>query len=156
MNQLLKPLMCLMRLQDTNKPRMDQFMYHVYKTNENMEEHTPNIKNTYILPPEGHQVPNLTKDDEFEQDILAPSEEYDYHSSDEESCGVYSDTESEFDDDDVVHNTQDHVIDPRSNCGRVLKIWSHFWLNFINNSTITTYCIPPLKFLYEHVIRNVE
>ena len=36
-NQLHKELVCLMRLGDTKKPRMDQVPYFVYKTDENME-----------------------------------------------------------------------------------------------------------------------
>ena len=36
-NHLHKELVCLMRLGDTKKPRMDQVPYFFYKTDENME-----------------------------------------------------------------------------------------------------------------------
>ena len=39
------------------------------------------------------------------QDTLDPGAEDDYYSSNEESCEGNSDTESEFDDDDVVPET---------------------------------------------------
>ena len=45
-NQLLKPLMYLIRLGVTNKPRMYQVMYYVYKTDNYMKEHNPKLKNT--------------------------------------------------------------------------------------------------------------
>ena len=35
-NHLLKPLMWLMRLGDTNKTSMKQVLYYVYKTDKNM------------------------------------------------------------------------------------------------------------------------
>ena len=77
-NHLLKPLLFLMRLGDTKKTRMDQLMYCVNKTDDHIEECAPNLNNTDILPPEGHQVPELTKDDKVDQDTLALGAEDDY------------------------------------------------------------------------------
>ena len=37
-----------------------------------------------------------------------------------------------------------------------LKIWSHNRRNLINDATITTYCLSPLKFVYEHASRNAD
>ena len=68
--------------------------------------------------------------------------------SEEESYGDGSDKKSEIDDDDLFHETQDNVIDPRNNGVRVLNIWSHLWHNFFNNATNTAYCLSPLKFVY--------
>ena len=48
--------------------------------------------------------------------------EDEYYSSHDESCGDGSERESKLDDDDVVPETQEHILDPRSNGGRVLKI----------------------------------
>ena len=59
-NHLLKPLMCLMIMGDTNKPMMDQLLYHVYKTDNHMAEHTTNLNNTVIFLPEGFQVPEIS------------------------------------------------------------------------------------------------
>ena len=58
-----------------------------------MEEHAPKLQSTDTLRPEGHQVPELTDNDEVYQDILDPGAEYDYYSSDEEFWGEDSDTE---------------------------------------------------------------
>ena len=70
-NHLLKPLMYLMRLGDTDKSSMDQVIYCEYKSDEHVDEHAPKVNNSDIFPPEGHQVPNLTKDDEVGHDSLA-------------------------------------------------------------------------------------
>ena len=43
-----------------------------------MEEHAPKLNNTDIFPPEGRQVPNITEDDEVDQDSLASGEEDEY------------------------------------------------------------------------------
>ena len=102
-----------------------------------MEEHAPKSNNTYILPPKGRQVPNIVEGDEVDQNKLNPGAEEDYYSYDEQSYGENSDTESEFDDDEVIPETQDCVIYPKSNGGRVLNIWSHSWINFVNDRTIT-------------------
>ena len=67
-NHLLKPLMLMMRLGGTNKPSLDQAIYYVDKTGNHMEEHAPKLNNTYILPPEYHQVSKITKDDESNKD----------------------------------------------------------------------------------------
>ena len=155
-NHLLKPLMCLLILGVTNKPSMDQVLSYVYKTDYRMEEHDPKINNTNIFPPETHQFPGIIGDDYVDPDTLAPGAEDDYYSSAEESRGDDSDKESEFGADDIVPKTQDHVIDPRSNCVCVLKIWSHFRLNFFNNTTITAQCLSPLKFVYENASSDVE
>ena len=40
-----------------------------------MEEHAPKSNNTYILPPKGHQVPNLVEGDEVDQDKYYPGAE---------------------------------------------------------------------------------
>ena len=40
------------------------------------------INNTYILTPEGHQVTDITKDDEVDQDSLDSGEDYEYYSYD--------------------------------------------------------------------------
>ena len=88
-----------------------------------------------------HQVLKLAKDDEVNQDLLDSGTEDEYYSSEEDYCGDGSDTQLELDDDYVVPDTQDYVLEPRSNGGQVLKIWSHFHLKFINGATITTYCI---------------
>ena len=53
--------MWLMILGESNKPSMDQLMYYIYKTDEYMDEHDPNLNNTDILTTEGYQVPKLTK-----------------------------------------------------------------------------------------------
>ena len=82
-NHLLKPLVCLMRLGDDNKPSMDQVMYYLYNTDEHMYKHATNINNTDILPHEGHQVTNFTKDGEFDQGSLDSGAEYDYYNYDE-------------------------------------------------------------------------
>ena len=50
-------------------------IYDVYKTYKHMEEHTPNVNNTYRFPPKGHQVPKLAEDDEVDQDTLDPGAE---------------------------------------------------------------------------------
>ena len=102
-----------------------------------MEEHAPKFNNTYILPPKGHQVPNIVEGDEVDQDKLYPGAEEYYCSADEQSCGNDSDTESEFDNDEFIPETQDCVIYPRSNSGRVLKILIHSWINFVNDQNIT-------------------
>ena len=79
--------MCLMIRSDTNKPRIYQVLYYVYKTDDNMEEHCPNINNTDILPHEGHQVNDISEDDEVNQDTLSPGEDDEYYSSGEKYCG---------------------------------------------------------------------
>ena len=119
-----------------------------------MEEHDTKINHTYISPTEGHQVTEIAKYNEVYQDSLALGEEDDYYSSEEDACGGRSGTGSELDDDGAIPNTQEHVFYPRSNGGHLLYIWSHSWLKFINNATITAYCLSPLKFVYEHEIRN--
>ena len=35
-NHFLMPIMCLMRLEDTNNPRINRVIYYVYKTDKNM------------------------------------------------------------------------------------------------------------------------
>ena len=67
-NHTLKKLMWLIRLGETKNTRMDQVIYYVYKTDKNMEEHAPKINKTDILSIEGHQVIDITKYDEFNQD----------------------------------------------------------------------------------------
>ena len=42
--------------------------------------------------------------------------------------GGVSDTQSETDDDVVATDDQEHVIDPISNGGRILRIWIHLRL----------------------------
>ena len=73
-------------------PRMDQVIYYVYKTDKHMEEQAPKLNNKDIFPPEGHQVPELTKDDEIDQDSLTSGAEDEYYSSDEYCCRYVSDT----------------------------------------------------------------
>ena len=82
-----------------------------------MEKHAPKLNNTETFPSEGHQVPEITKYDEVNKNLLAPGAEDDDYSSDEDYCRDDSETESEFDDDDFVPETQDYVLDPRSNGG---------------------------------------
>ena len=67
MKRLLKPLVYMMTLGDTKNLRMDQVLYSVYKNDEHMEEHDPKLNNTYIFPPEGHQIPKLVEDDDVYQ-----------------------------------------------------------------------------------------
>ena len=136
-NHLLKKIIYLMTMGDTNKPRMDQVLYYVYKIDENMEENYPKLNNTDILTPEGHQVTEFTGDDELDQDVLDSGAYDEYYSYGEEYCGGGSGKESELDDDDVVTETQEHVLDSRSNFGCVLKIWSHLCLKLTNDATIT-------------------
>ena len=155
-NQLLKYLMFLVRLGGNNKPSMDQVMYYVYKTDDNMEEHAPKLNNTEIFPLGGHQVPEFTKDDEVDQNTLNQGVEDEYYISDEESYGDDGDKESEFDGGYVVPKTQYHVIDPRYNGGCVLRIWSHRRLKFVNAVTITAYYLSPLQFVYTYTSSNVE
>ena len=75
-NHLLRPLMYMMSLGDTKKPRTYQFLFYVYKTDNHMEEHAPKLKNTDIFPPECHQFTYIAKYDEVGQDALASGEEY--------------------------------------------------------------------------------
>ena len=72
--------MFLMILGDTNNPGLDQVLYCFYKTDYHMEEHAPNINNTDKFPPEGFQVPDLTKYDEVDQETFSIGAEYDYYS----------------------------------------------------------------------------
>ena len=106
MKRLLKPLVYMMTLGDTKNLRMDQVLYSVYKNDEHMEEHDPKLNNTYISPPEGHQVTELTKYDKVNHDSFASGEEDEYYSYDDKSCGNSSDTQSELEDDDFVPKTQ--------------------------------------------------
>ena len=48
-NHLLKQLMFLIILGETNKPMMYKMLYYVYKTDKHMEEKTPKLNNTYIF-----------------------------------------------------------------------------------------------------------
>ena len=86
--------MCLIILDDTNKPSRDQVLYCVYKTDDHMQEHTPKINNTDIFPTEGHQLPELSKNDEVDQDTFSLGAEDDNYSYDEKACGENSGTES--------------------------------------------------------------
>ena len=61
---------------------MDQLMYYIYKTDEYMDEHDPNLNNTDILTTEGHQFPKLTKNYKVNQDKLDPWAQDEYYSSD--------------------------------------------------------------------------
>ena len=103
-----------------------------------MEENVTKLNNTDRLPPEGHQVSDLAKDNEVNQDLFASGAEDEYYSFDDELCGDSCDTQSELDGDFVVTETMENVIDPISNGGHILKIWSHRQLNFINETTITS------------------
>ena len=76
-NHLLRPLMYMMSLGDTKKPRTYQFLFYVYKTDNHMEEHAPKLNNTDISPPEFYQVTKLTKYYEVDQDPLDSGEEDD-------------------------------------------------------------------------------
>ena len=116
---------------------MDQVLYYVYKTDEHMQKDAPKLNNIEIFPPKCHQVTELTKDGEVNQDPLASGVEDGCYSSGGKSYGGSSDTLSELDDDDVFPKTQQHIIDPRSNGGHILKICSHWWINFIKDTTIT-------------------
>ena len=58
-------------------------------------EHAPNINNSYIFPPEVHQVPDITKDDDSNQDTSDTGVDDYYYSSYGGSCEDSSDTESE-------------------------------------------------------------
>ena len=69
-NLLLETLMCMMILVDTNRPRMDQVLCYVYKTDDHMEENSPKPNNIDIFPSEGHLVPDITKYYEVGQDLL--------------------------------------------------------------------------------------
>ena len=44
-------------------------LYYVYKNDDRIEEHAPKFNSTYTFPPEGSQVPELTKDGEVNQDF---------------------------------------------------------------------------------------
>ena len=61
----------MMRLGDTKNLRMDQVIYYVNKTDENVEENAQKLNNTDIFPPEGQKVPELTKYDEVDQDSFS-------------------------------------------------------------------------------------
>ena len=37
-----------------------------------------------------------------------------------------------------------------------MNIWSHICLKLINDETITTYCLSPLKFVYDNLLRNAR
>ena len=106
-----------------------------------MKEHAPKLNNINMFPPEDSQVPELAEYVEVGQDSLYSGSEDEYYSSDEGYCVDGSDTQSELDNDGVVPETQEHVLDPRINGIRVLNIWSHLRLNFINFPTITSYCL---------------
>ena len=71
-----------------------------------MQKDAPKLNNIEIFPPKCHQVTELTKDDEVDQDKLVPGSQYNCYSSDQESCRDNSDTESEFYDYDVIPETQ--------------------------------------------------
>ena len=135
---------------------MDQVIYYVYKTYDNMEENSPKLNNTDIFPPEGHQDTEITKEHETNQDSLALGEYDEYCSSEEYSYADSSVTELDLDDDDVFPETQEDVLDPRSNDERVLNICIHRWVNFINTATINEYYLSPLNFLCENAISNAD
>ena len=63
-----------MILWETNNPRIDQVLYYFYKTDDHMEEHSPKLNSTGVFLPEFHHVPELTKDDKVDHDLLASGE----------------------------------------------------------------------------------
>lgn len=152
-NILVKPLMCLMRLGDTDKPRMDQVLYYVYRTDEHFEKHAPKLNDPAIFPPDAINVPDLTEADDPDEEDLAQGAEDEYYSSDDEADEENSGDEEE-EEDDVVPETQDHGLDSTSNGGLVMKIWGRRRINFINDMTMTAYCLSPLKFVYDHAASN--
>ena len=87
--------------------------------------------------------------------MLVSGEEDECYSSDEESYGEDSDIKSEIGDDDAVPDTQYHVLDSRSNSVQILKIWSHYWINFIKNATVTAYYLSHLKFVNDDMISKI-